>query len=130
MPDTPPTSVTFYYEQAGEFSTHHADGAQVGATPHGNIYMSFYLERPLNPKKVTIEVTKIGQLGKIISQQLELGTDPGIPAMIRELQTSIVLSVPVAKGLLETLRETVAKIEGQVTGQQKSLEAAPKERQR
>lgn len=128
MPETPPASVTFYYERAGEFSTHHADGAQVGATPHGNIYVSFYLERPLNPEKATIEVTKNGQLGEIINQQLELGSDPGVPAMIRELQSSIVLSIPAAKGLLKTMQETVAKIESQITAQQKGLEAAQKVR--
>jgi len=128
MPENPTTSVTFHYQRASDFSTHHIDGAQLGATPLGYIYISFFLERPLNPIKATFAIDPFGQLGKITDQQIELGVKPGTPELIREMQTSIVLGLPAAKGLIEALTGIVAQIENQISTQHKTLE--PVERKR
>ncbi|MBP6821402.1 MAG: hypothetical protein KA368_07650 [Acidobacteria bacterium] len=83
-------AITFHHIKSNLFRVIHADGVWGGVTPNLNIQLAFYSERNPIPKSVKQEFGHDGLPGEIIE------TD-GRQGIVREFDTSVVLSLEVAK---------------------------------
>ena len=96
-----PSSLKTHYVKSNFFRTVHVDGAFGGFTPSGQIYFSVYSERAPLPD-VTVQSVEHGQIGKEIIDQRK--SSDGI---VRELETGMIMSIPVAKSLMQWLQERI-----------------------
>jgi hypothetical protein len=79
----------------------HADGVFGGFSPQGNIFISFFSERPPMPD-ATFQAVEEGRLGKELIEHRQ-GTD----GVIRELEVGLTMSLSVTKSLVEWLKERI-----------------------
>lgn len=98
MDETKPATIAFYFEKVPNYATHHADGVLGGITPTGDIFFSFYVERPPIPKYVEQELLPNGALGEIVKFESREG-------IYREIQTGVIMSKAAANVLLDRLTE-------------------------
>ena len=98
MDETKPATVTFNFEKVLGYATHHADGVLGGLTPTGDIFFSFYVERPVIPKLVEHEFNADGSLGRIVKFE-------GRDGIFREIQTGVIMSKAAAEVLRDRLNE-------------------------
>jgi hypothetical protein len=100
---TPPTTLTFTYEQSNDFAVKYADGATAKGTPSGNIYVGFFLERPHEFETVVHEMTPEGQLGKEVSRSIKEG-------ICRQIQTAVVMNPAAARVISKLILDTLDKL--------------------
>jgi len=56
-------TLTFHYTHAVDYASVYANGARGVTTPHGEIIIDFYFERPSIPKHQVLALTSDGTLG-------------------------------------------------------------------
>jgi hypothetical protein len=93
---SPPKSVDVFYDKAAQHRTIYADGVWAGITPSLELQMVFFKNLAPVPEYSRIEVTPTNKLGG----ELESVTKKG---MIREYQSTIVLSRETAEAMLQLL---------------------------
>lgn len=96
MDEPKPDTIAFHFEKVPNYATHHADGVLGGETPSGDIFLSFFVERPPIPKYIEHEVLPDGRLGDVVGYDSREG-------IYREIQTGIVMSRTAALALLDRL---------------------------
>lgn len=99
--DQIPPHVRFHYIKSNYFRVLHADGAFGGFTPQGNIFFSLYSERAALPD-VTVQAMEAHNLGKELLEHRQ-----GSQGVTRELEVGVTMNLPVAKSLLEWLKERI-----------------------
>ena len=99
-----PTSVTFHYLKSAQYRVTHIDGAIGGLTPTGFVHMSMFSERFSIPKEQIISINEKGGLGDL-KQETTMG------GVVRELEVSALMSIDVAKSLMEWLTRQIAELE-------------------
>ena len=100
MADEIPKSVEIHYLKANDFRVIHADGVWGGVAPRGYITMSVFSERNPIPRKMVFDVTPDGQLGPVTDRDSKEG-------IIREVEVEVVMDVPLAKSLVEWLKDKI-----------------------
>ena len=103
MPDD---KIRFHYLKSQFFRVIHADGAYGGMTPHGEIFVSVFSERPPIPTMMVNRLDDGGRLGDEIREERQ--SRDGI---VREAEVGLTLSVEVAKSLIEWLQQKVEEAE-------------------
>lgn len=102
--DSSQDSVQFRYLKSPEFRVVHANGAYGGLTPHAEIHLIIWSERPAIPDAVIHAVEADGTLGKEISVKGEGGA-------VRECQVDVVLDYGTAKAVHEWLGSKIGALE-------------------
>lgn len=97
--------VAFHYIKSKYFRVVHADGAFGGLTPHLDIFLSLYSERPPIPKRMVHDVVD-GRLGDEI--RAERKSKSGI---VREAEIGITMDIDVAKSLVEWLQQKIQDVD-------------------
>ena len=97
-----PQHVKFRYIKSNYFRMIHADGVFGGFSPQGNIYISFFSERPPMPD-ATFQAVEEGRIGKELIEHRQGGTD----GVIRELEVGLTMNLSVTKSLVEWLKERI-----------------------
>ena len=92
--------VAFDYIKGNLFRVVHVDGAIGGATPNGGLHIAFFSERLPIPQREVRSVNPDGSLGGIAESKVR-------PAIVREIDFDIIMSLPVAEGLVSWLQERV-----------------------
>ena len=100
MADQVTGSVDIHYLKANDFRVVHADGVWGGVAPRGYITMSVFSERSPIPRKMVFDVTPDGQLGPETSRDSKEG-------IVREVEVEVVMDVPLAKSLIEWLKDKI-----------------------
>jgi hypothetical protein len=94
MDDHSPTKLSFQFIKSSGFRIIHADGANGGITPRGNIFLAFYSERIPIPEVVTHQLNPDGTLGPEIPEERKMKS-----GVIREMDFGVMMDVPVAEAL-------------------------------
>lgn len=98
--------INFRYIKSNHFRVTHADGVWGGLTPQFNLYIAPYNERQPMPDQVSHSITSEGRLGEeIVANRI------ASEAIIRELETGIVMTLPVAKALASWIMQLVDQVE-------------------
>ncbi len=108
--ETNTKQINFRYIKSNHFRVVHADGVWGGLTPQLNLFLAAYNERQPIPDQVSHIITDEGNLGEEIIDNRVVSE-----AIIRELDTGIIMSLPVAKALATWLTKLIDQVE---TGQQ------------
>lgn len=96
--------INFDYIKSNHFRVIHVDGAHGGIGPKGNmIQMALFSERTAIPQKETYAIDK-GKLGN-------LKDSTGRDAIIREVETEVLMDLNTAKALIHWLGDKIEKIE-------------------
>jgi len=95
-----PAQLEVRYAKSGSFRAVRADGVYGGILPSLHIHMSFFVERGPLPNKVKYLVSREGKLEGEASVDIEDG-------IVREVETSIVMDLVIARGFLDWLKEKV-----------------------
>jgi hypothetical protein len=123
--NTLPDKLSFFYDTPSDRRTYHADGAQVGVTTSGDVYIAFYIERPWLPKKVVYDWNPPA-LGEVVEQETETGEAPGV-FWIREIQASFIINPNRTTAIMQSLAKAVEIGKQQQDAVEKAAkEAAPK----
>jgi hypothetical protein len=96
----------FNYIKGSMFRSVHVDGAIGGATPSGNLRMVFFNECGPLPTQEAMEVNPDGTMGNVLEDTIMIGS-----AVIREMETSVIMSLSTARAIVRLLQETVQKME-------------------
>jgi len=96
----PPSQLEVRYAKSGSFRAVHADGVYGGILPSLNVHMSFFVERGPVPNKVNYLVSREGKLEGEASVDIEGG-------IVREVETTVVMDLAIARGFLDWLKEKV-----------------------
>lgn len=105
-PDSPlsekPRRVTFDYIKSNHFRVIHANGAWGGLTILGEIHMALYSERNAIPQQAVYELGSESGLGpEIEAERVQR------PAIVREVEVSVMMSVDLARSLITWLQDKV-----------------------
>ena len=101
-PDQP--VVSFDYLKAPSFQSLRADGVIGGITPAGRIHMAVYSERPAIPRRLTYQITDIGELGQLLEVQSR-------ESVVREMSADVFLDLRSAKAIRDWLTEQIEDLE-------------------
>jgi hypothetical protein len=101
--DAIPETVNFDYLKSSQFRVIHADGAFIGLTQTG-LTVNFFTERQPIPRRVVHKVGRDGAIGEEIMEQRVVRD-----AVIRDTEVSILMSLDVAKGLIDALQSIIKK---------------------
>jgi hypothetical protein len=104
MGESEKKTVEIHYIKNSNFRVVHADGAWGGLTPHLDVFVTFYSERPPIPQIVTVEVTPEGKIGDEVSRQ-------GKSGIVREAEIGVVLDEATAKSLVDWLNEKLSLVQ-------------------
>ena len=66
-----PDEIQFKFVRSPFFRVVHSNGAWGGITPHQELSITFYSERPSVPRHITHQLTPEGQLGPEISRDID-----------------------------------------------------------
>jgi hypothetical protein len=114
--------VAFDYIKGHLFRVVHADGVIGGPSPNGGLHLAFFSERAPIPQREVRSINSDGSLGGLI-------VDKSIvrPAIVREIDFDVVMSIPVAEVLISWLQERVEEIKSRTTSpEQPSGDGEPK----
>lgn len=100
--------VAFDYIKGNLFRVVHVDGAIGGATPNGGLHVAFFSERLPIPQQEVRSINPDGSLGGIIQSKVR-------PAIVREMDFDIIMSLPVAEGLVSWLQERVTELKTRIS---------------
>lgn len=115
--------VRFVYQKARHHRTFHADGAWAAVTPQLEVQFSLFSDLRLMPDKVTHLVTDEGGVGEEISKEPSDIEMPG--NVLREVETTIVVSKDTAKNLIAALGQMVKQIEDHINRVRVANEKSP-----
>jgi len=106
------TKTLFKIEQklSEDFKTLVADGAFVGVTPHGKIYINFFVDQFPIASFVEHQLIENGQLGDEINREIPKGD------LIRTFSVGVALEIPVALSLINLVAVSLKAIDAS-TGQ-------------
>jgi hypothetical protein len=96
--------VAFDYIKSQVFRVVHVDGVIGSMTPHGNIHLAFYSERPAIPRRVVHQLSPLGELGDPIPNET-VSRD----SIVREVDFDAHMSLRAAKSLLQWLAARIAE---------------------
>lgn len=100
-----PPEITFDYIKGAFFRVIHADGVVGGLAPSGNIHMAFFSERGPIPQREVRILNPDGVPGDVI-----IGKSVIRPAIVREVDFDVVMSVRVAENLIDWLQKAVSEL--------------------
>jgi hypothetical protein len=104
------TKIAFDYLKTSQFRIVHADGAFGGPTPQGQMFISLYSERPPIPQRVVHSIEQgegdAARVGKEIEEERVVR-----PAVVRDVEVGIIMSIAVAKALRDLLESRLKLIE-------------------
>jgi hypothetical protein len=103
------------YVRSTAFRVLHADGVYGGVLPSLKIHMSFYEERGPLPNRVTYAISPEGAVKEASEIEIEEG-------IIREVETTVTMTLDMCKVFLEWLREKIDLAEALKTGTAKAIE--------
>lgn len=95
-------SVRFHWTTSNQFRVIHADGAYGGLTPYGAIFVALYSDHPPIPDVTVQPVSEEGLLGPEIAEG-----KVAAEGIEREVEVSIVMSIPTAEALRDWLNERI-----------------------
>ena len=95
--------ITFHYLKASDYRSIHADGAFGGITPSGEIFCSFYIERPAIPQTIQQELGPDGVLGKEVARTQKHG-------VIREVPCGITMNLRTAEAVSAWLLSRIDEV--------------------
>ena len=108
----PPKEITFHYLKSPAFHGVHADGVFGGATPQGDIHLSFFTERLPIPKEV---ICLIDEEGDVVEKSRE-----GRQGIVRELQVDVTMRIENAEVVAKFLLEQIGRVKKLTTQQQEA----------
>jgi hypothetical protein len=97
------TEIDIDFLKSAHFRVIHVDGAWGGVSPHLNIHMTVYNERPAIPQKMVHAVTPDGELGPELSKRSRA-------ALVREVEADLIMNLSTAKALHEWLGKQIAML--------------------
>lgn len=100
----PVQRVRFNYIKSNFFRSVHVDGAFGGLSPNGNIHCSVFNERMPIPQTTDHTISEDGT----VSSPTEFEGKTGI---VREIDVDLVLSIPVARELIDWLNLRIKEFE-------------------
>lgn len=106
-----PTQIGIHYQRSRHYRTIHADGAQFGVTPRGQIQFTLFNDQKPMPEFVMHEITPEGTLGKPIEQSVREGA-------VREVEVNVIMDIEAATSFLDVLQTTLKQIKEIQTKQQ------------
>lgn len=95
-----PKTVAFEYIKGNHFRVIHADGAIGSITPHGNVHIAFYSERPAIPQMTVHTVDARGRIDHVPIPEQTVGKK----SIIRELDVDVVIERDAIDGLIRWLQ--------------------------
>lgn len=104
-----PTKVKFHYIFPDDYNPVYANGTYGGITSHGEIVMSFFLERHALPYEEIRELSDEGELLEQISREPEESDDT--VKVVRFISTGVVLSHDVAVVIRDWLSRKISDLE-------------------
>ncbi len=99
-----PTQIGIYYQRSRHYRTIHADGAQIGVTPRGEIQFTLFSDLKPMPEFVLHQITPEGNLGASLEEVVKDGP-------IREVEVNVVMDVLSTTALANALRTTLEQLE-------------------
>ena len=105
MTDERPSQVRFHYIKSSLYRTAHVDGAWGGGTPGGLIAMTVYSERFPIPQ-VLVKALSDTKLGDEVP-----GTRVAKEGVIREVEATLTMTLPVARAMRTWLDERIKNVE-------------------
>jgi hypothetical protein len=98
------SSISYRYIKSNYFRVIHADGIWGGLTPALKVQMAFFSERSAIPEVLTMAVED-DKIGKEIDRVSKGG-------IVREVETSVVMDLDVARSFVNWLNEKITQAEG------------------
>ena len=117
---TAPTQLGIYYQRSRHYRTIHADGAQFGVTPRGQIQFTLFNDQKPMPEFVLHEITPEGNLGKAVDQSVKEGA-------LREVEVNVIMDLEAATSFLDVLQNTLKQIKEIQAKQQANRDQGTKE---
>ena len=99
-------TITIHNNKSAQYREIHSDGASLGITPTGSFYLNFFSQRNAIPKGTIFELTKTGQLGKLISLTPDSKT-----GVIREHEIGIYMDLQTCENLKELLEQKIREFQ-------------------
>lgn len=95
----------FHYIKGQQFRVIHLDGVIGSVTPHMNIHMAMFNERPAIPQRMTYSVKADGALGEPVdSETVSRG------GLVRELDVDVMMNLSVAEALYKWLGARIQEL--------------------
>jgi hypothetical protein len=104
--------VAFDYIKSNQFRVVHVDGAIGGPTPNGGLHVAFFSERLPIPQREVRSINRDGSLGGLVADEAVVR-----PAIIREVDFDVIMSLPVAEMLVSWLQERVTEIRSRMSSE-------------
>lgn len=95
-------TLAVHYIKSNFFRVVFVDGAIVGPTPSGLIHMEVYNSRQPIPQETALTVGPDGGIGK---EDIDKRT--GKTGIVREVETSLVIPIPVAREIVRVLQDNI-----------------------
>ena len=106
-----PTNVrklNIHFIKSTQFRVIHASGVWYGGDNQGNLHLTFFNERTPIPQKLVLNINDKGVVGDVPAQHV---TKEGI---VREMEVDVILSLPAAWELFNTLGENLKVIQANI----------------
>src|SRR5947209_17146994 len=100
----PAPRVRFDYIKSNLFRTAHADGVWAGTNGFSDVILSFFSERTPIPKR-TVHIVENNVLGEELPEERVVR-----PAIVREVEISISMSIEVARSMRDLLSRHIAAV--------------------
>jgi hypothetical protein len=95
-------TVQFHYIKGNFFRVVHVDGIFGGLSPTGDIFASFFSQRPPIPRLTVQSVNEKGELGEELLPESEIRD-----GLVREIEVGVVMRPEVAENLIKWLQTQV-----------------------
>jgi hypothetical protein len=95
--------IGIHYQRSRHYRTIHADGAQIGMTPRGQVQFTLFSDQKPMPEFVLHQITQ-GTLGPPLEQVVKDGA-------IREVEVNVIMDVESATSFMSVLQTTLNQIE-------------------
>ena len=99
-----PTQIGIHYQRSRHYRTIHADGAQIGVTPRGQIQFTLFSDQKAMPEFVLHQITPDGLLGNLVEQVVKEG-------VVREVEVNVIMDVSATASFVNVLQATLQQVE-------------------
>ncbi|MBN1515613.1 hypothetical protein JXA32_03485 [Candidatus Sumerlaeota bacterium] len=105
-PVNEPTKVRFDFIKSNLHREIFVEGATGGATPHGKLQMSLFLERSVIPQQVVYKMSSDGELRDEIKEERV-----SREAVIRIIETTLIMDISTAKAIHKWMGTHINELE-------------------
>jgi hypothetical protein len=109
-----PPEIAFDYIKGAFFRVVHADGVTGGIAPSGNIHMAFFSERGPIPQREVRSLNSDGIPGNLVPDKSIVR-----PAVVREVDVDVVMSLRVAEAIRDWLDRMTTELKKATTPSEK-----------